>query len=249
MMLKISEPIWYAVPYLSSFVIVWRLLVPISFITSIIAVVILQKFNSKSLIIAVCLITIFSTILNWGNRKMIPEDPNAYTTHWSLYTEYVDPNYINQYSQIYKTKHFLIPNLVLNRSQLPIQATKGSITYKQILRTNVKHTYLIFAKTDVSLIENTFYFPGWVVRANNKIIPINYKFQNNLGVITFDLPKGVYKVDVTFEDSPLRSFAKKTSTFSFMIFLIILSFVIWSKSSIKNKVLRLFNLLVKFLRG
>lgn len=230
MLLSISKPIWFTIPFLKSYVIAYRMLVPIAFATSLIAGMVIKISSNKTFIFLLCFFTILSTILNWGNRKMIPEDPNAYNIQWSLYTEYAeapDPFY----SRIYDKKQKQIPNLVLQRPTSPLEAINGDKKYRQISRTNTKHIYLLYAKNDVYLKENTFYFPGWEVKANGKNIPINYKYPEKLGIMTFKLPKGLYEIDVILTDSPVRKIAKWISYMSFMGLL----FLLIKVALLKNK--------------
>jgi len=216
LLLKISKPFWNYVPFLKSSVLPWRVLMPISFITSYLSAIVVKNIKSKLCILFICIFVVASTILNWGNRKMIPEDPNAYNTHWSLYSEHYeqnDPllrqNYINNIA--------LASSLVLKRPLFPLEIIKGNGLYKQLERTSTKHVYILKAETGIKIKENTFFFPGWKVFANYKEIPIVYNDPDNLGMITFKLKPGLYKIDAQFTDTPVRRIAKSISVFSTLL--------------------------------
>ncbi len=233
-----SKPVWLHTPLLSTFILPWRLLVPIALITAFIGGIVVKNYKNKTFIIILCLATILSTILNWGNRKTIPEDPNAYNTHWSLYTEYFEPNntfYENQHASRVK----LIPDLVLDRAPTNIGVLSGEAEIKELTRTTTRHTYILSAGTDVVIKENTFYFPGWVVTANKKTIAINYKNTNKIGVIIFTLPKGLYAVTVEFVDTPIRKVSKIMSsvTGGVLIFYILFQLIFKKRQFNSPKVL------------
>ena len=223
-MLDYSRPIVNIVPLLNSFVLIWRLLLPISLITSFIAAVVVTRYKNKFFIFILCLFTIFSTILNWGNRKMVPENIDNYKNEWVMYSEYYNPdNPI--YKKIYDERKDMLSAQslaarALVREKLPIETLDGNITIAQLKRTPINHEYLINAIENSNIRENTFYFPGWKVIANEKEIPINYEDKNNFGLITFQLNKGLYKVNVIFTDTPIRKIGKYISLTSLIILLI-----------------------------
>lgn len=214
MLLSPSEFIWTHVPLLYTFLIVWRLLVPISFITAAIAGIIVKHITKTSVIVIICFVTIFSTILNWENRYMVPPLSNPFMTADDIYTEYFEPGnplYIKQYEH----DQPLTSKIITNPPKQPMEFLSGKGTFMELSRMQTSHEYIINADTPVTIRENTFYFPGWTVFANNKMIPINYKNQknNSVGVITFSLQKGLYLVKLTYMDTFIRSISKLISLF------------------------------------
>ncbi len=206
---------------------VWRLLAPIALITSVIAGIVihvLQKShwnklnkifltNDKNILIgALCLFVILSTILNWGNRKNVPVDYGQIKQAWTsmpvsnvaskvLWTPWVDPN------ALWTRK---LPDA-------PIDVESGKAEIFQIKRTISDHAYIIYAKTNVVITENTMYFPGWIVKVNNKEYSFSYTSFPNGGLITFHLKKGLYKVEVLLTNTAIQNFASTISIVSFFI--------------------------------
>lgn len=223
MMLSISKPIWQNFPLLKTFVMPWRLLVPIAFLTSGIAAIVVSQIKNKIFITLICIIVIFSTILNWGNRKMIPEDYENYKNQWSLYTEYLDPK-DPLFLASYKNRVGQVPEIVLNRPKSPIEILKGNADFAKIEKKSTKHSYIVYAKTDAYIKESTFYFPGWSLKVNNLDYPINFKNPKYASIITFKLPKGLYKADLIFEDTPVRKISKLISLGT--LFIVALSLLI-----------------------
>lgn len=160
-----------------------------------------------------------STILNWGNRKMVPEDTNAFATHWSMYSEYYEPN--NPiYEARYKSRAPNIPTLVLHRPPAHLEVLSGKGEVKEIARTQIRHDYLVYAKTDLLLSENTYYFPGWNVFVNGTSTHVDIQNTKRFGTLTFPLKKGLYTVSARFEDTPPRTFGKYLSLLTLLLILL-----------------------------
>ena len=86
-----------------------------------------------------------------------------------------------------------------------IEITGGIGTVSQISRTSTQHTYVLYAKTPVTLRENTLWYPGWTLRANNNNISI---FPGERGVITTKISSGFIYLDFSYEDIPIYRFLK-----------------------------------------
>jgi len=217
-MLNVSQPVLSLLPLLGSFVLIWRLLVPIAFLTGFIAAIITTHYKNKYFIFFLCFFTVMSTILNWGNRKMVPENVDGYKNEWVLYSEYYIPgNPI--YQKRYDDRVNLQTTLVLVRDKFPLDVLSGKAVFMQTARTPIDHEYVIRAIDDSDIKENTFYFPGWKVIVDGKEIPINYEDKNNFGLITFRLKRGLHKVKVVFEDTPVRRLGKDISLASLILLL------------------------------
>lgn len=233
MMLEISKPIWESIHFLNTFLMVWRLLIPIAFITSAAAALVAIKIRSNLILGVVCFLVISITILNWGNRSMVDLPNNLFYNEVENYTEYVDPKneaYIQKY-----ISHAQIKNLIVTSSEaleIPIKFISGSGEFKQIQRSIKKHLYIINVNTDGVLRENTYYYPGWAVYIDNKKTKINYN--NEYGVITFNVSKGIHKVDVVLEDTLVRFLSKLISLASFT-FLVIFTVFFIKRISIRKK--------------
>jgi len=79
----------------------------------------------------------------------------------------------------------------LNRKE-DINILNGEGKIKVISRTPTEHKYLIDAKTNLLLSENTYYFPGWKIYANNKLLPYSTKDKENFNKMNFKINKGLY---------------------------------------------------------
>jgi hypothetical protein len=214
LMLSFTKPLWNNIFFLRSFVLPWRMLVPISFTIGFLGAFVVKTWNKK-IIIIFCLFIILSTILNWGNRKMIPMSPNAYNSQWVLYTEYYNSNnpiYLLRYNALV-TK---MPQLVTYR--LPhIEILSGNGQIKELSRTQIDHKYIAYAKTNLTVSENTFYFPGWNVYIDGKKTQINIQNKKRFGDLAFYLPKGTHLVEARFTDTSARIIGKVVSLITLIL--------------------------------
>ncbi len=86
------------------------------------------------------------------------------------------------------------------------------------------HMFLINAKTDLKILDNTVYFPGWRAEVDGKKVPIEFQDQNHRGLITFDVPKGKHNIEVKFGESKVRLLSDIISLVTVIgLFLILIS--------------------------
>lgn len=211
MLLPISKPIWEATPFLKYSQYSTRLLVLLALCISIIAGIVTRKMNKNWFIVMLCFLTIFYTILNWGNRRSIPEITDNYLK--KEFNLKPDLSGLEPTSPIWA---HLDKSKLRTKPQFNMEVLKGKGVIEDISRNPISHTYTINAESKVELKENTLYFPGWVVIVNNKDYPINYKNPSFPGVITYKLDKGMYDVKIKFTDLPVIIFAKWLSLISLL---------------------------------
>lgn len=207
LMQEITRPIWNIMPFFKNFQFTWRLMLENIFLISVMAGIVVKVFKNKYFIIALCLITSLYTILNWGNRKTVYPMTDEMIYSQKLFDE--RPNWVD----------ITTPRSV-DRSQAwvgsipaePIEILSGQKSQIiPLVHDMTKHEYLVNATTPLVLKENTYYYPGWQVKINNKPVAIDYKNKKYTGVITFDVPKGLAKIDVVFNDTRDRWIAKMIS--------------------------------------
>lgn len=213
MIQSVSSPIWMNVPLLRGFEFSYRLMLLISFFVSIIAGITMKNVNSRWLLVGLCIATISITILNWGNRRTIPqlndqaikyEFPRNITKVGHSVTIWVD-------SDKFKSNARLVPHIIV---------LKGKANISEVSRTSTFHEYTVVSTSSVRIKENTLYFPGWKLYIDNNIYPINFRDSKYPGVILFDLSSGFHDIKISFEDTPIRKISKLIS-FVTGVFLII----------------------------
>jgi hypothetical protein len=205
-----STPIWKIMPFISDSGS-QRLLIAVAFYISLLAgyVVILNKKRTW-LIYGLIIFAIGTTILNWGQRRVIPTIDDAMLrsdlslgTKWADTHFYALPKWINPKQEWFAK----IPNS-------HIEILQGQGTIKTITRTSTLHKYEINATTSLKLKENTLYFPGWTATLNNK--PVLLKPDSN-GVILLNLSKGQGELKVSYHDLYLFQLSKIISLLSMLL--------------------------------
>ncbi|MDP2684590.1 MAG: 6-pyruvoyl-tetrahydropterin synthase-related protein [bacterium] len=204
-----SKCIWLQFPFLSMLQSN-RLLLPIALCTSALAGYLAIYFSEtrkkKIFIYLLIIITIGYTILNWGHRRVIPEinDSDLRKNVWiSTVTEGPTAYFLS-------TKWTNIENLWFSeKPKMPLEIIQGTASVQQTRRTSIQHDYVVDAKTQITIKENTLYFPGWSLQSNNKSISI---YPGERGVINAKLPQGLQQLKFSYEDIPLYKISKIISS-------------------------------------
>jgi hypothetical protein len=197
----ISKELWNKIPLLSS-AGSHRLLILIGFFISILSGYFALLYKNKKLIIySLIIFAIATTMLNWGQRRVIPEiNDSILISNLPLTTAngeahfYANSKWVNKdhpWFSVVPTQHIEIIN--------------GNGTVKELSRISTKHVYEISSKDKILIRENTLYFPGWQIQSNNKDIKL---FPDKDGIINFYLPSGVQRVTVYYQDFKLLTFSK-----------------------------------------
>lgn len=227
MMLSVSSFIWETFSFLHNFQFTYRLLLFTALFTSILAGIAALKLNNK-LIIILCLVAVLQTILNWGNRRTIPEINDV-----ALRRELPSSTYQGEGFQPATPKWVNIDNPW--QKKIPnahLDILEGNAHFLETKRTTTQHEYIINVSEATTFKENTIYYPCWTASANNKVIPIDYENKKYPGIITFQLKKGLYKLTINFFDTPLRAKANIISFITFVILSILLVY-----STLRKKIL------------
>ncbi len=185
-----------------------RLLVIMGLITTFICSITISKIKNKKVIYLIILFAIGSTILNWGHRKVIPEINDEYLIKTLPLSTYNIDNHFYA-ATIYQNPKKLWENMIPINSFQPNESISSII----IKRSQNEHIYKMSVKYNTIVSENTLYFPGWNVYANNNKLKI---YPNNKGHISFAINKGEYIVLIKYEDVYIISLLKKISLFLFI---------------------------------
>lgn len=215
----ISEPVWNTLPLYKSLEFSYRLSFIVVVLTSVIAAITVSKTNKK-IIIVICAFAIFSTILNWGHRKVIPHITDKELINNLPYSTFQNEGGTATTTIWVDPKHPWM-------SEIPkqhLEVIQGQVQIKEIQRITTNHVYSLYSITNSYLKENTYFYPGWVLKVDGKNQEINFKNQKYPGIITFNLKSGLHKVELTFIDTPIRYYSKLLSFFSLLLLILIVYF-------------------------
>jgi len=211
MMQEVSKPIWNFIPLINKFQFSYRLLLFMSFfsaiIAGIIATVLIKYKKTRIILIALCFFAISTTLLNWGHRRLIPTINDSYLIRELTSSSPIFEVTIPKWADF---AHLEIEG----RSTTHIDILSGRAEIKETFRNSIRHEYIIHAYTKTTFRENTFYFPGWNLEVNNKQYPFMYDKEKYQGIITFSLPSGLYKIEVTYSDTLITNVSRIISALS-----------------------------------
>ncbi|MBI3985156.1 MAG: glycosyltransferase family 39 protein [Candidatus Levybacteria bacterium] len=201
-----------------------RLLIIIAFIISLLAGYLALIVKNKKLIYVLLLITVFSTILNWGQRRVIPSI-NDYVLKNNLpYSTYQGENHFYANTKWVDEKNPWFSKIPSSRTYL----LNDTGTIKSSTITSTTHEYIVDLKKDNMLIENTLYFPGWNAYADDNALKV---FPDEKGVISIDLPRGKYTLILKYEDLLPLKIAKTISLAPFIGIIAYLIYVLFKTNS------------------
>ncbi len=209
-----SQFIWNLIPPLGYLQFPWRFLTFVVLFTSILAGAFIYFLRLE--ILKIIFSFLLAIILIIPNLKLFK--PQAYRTgltdkiatskeviNWDVSSssfEYA-PNGIELY------KNSQGANVIkIDKSQIPkekIEILKG-LAQINLLRDDTSHLeFNIDAAKESQLKANIFNFPGWQLKIDGNLSPIDDN--NNLKLITFNVPLGLHHIKLTFENTPTRSLA------------------------------------------
>lgn len=123
---------------------------------------------------------------------------------------------------------------IMNR-KIDIIEGQGTLNVKDV-RYGIRE-YSIDAKTDVRMVDYTFYFPGWEVTVDGQVIPIEFQDPDYRGVITYRLSPGQHNVRLYFGDTKLRKISNLITIINVTIFVAYLVYLsLYEKKSSHKKI-------------
>ncbi len=216
LMSKLSTPIWADFPFSDLIQFPWRLLSIIVFISSFLAAyVIAASKNKKTLTVIVVAASIISTILYIKPASFTNKGDGFYATNEGTTTvrdEYL-PLWVKKQNPA--------------RANTKIQVNEDAAVEEQNIRPAL-YTATIKSDIGTNVQVNSIYFPGWQVKVDGKIAPINY--MNDFGLITFQLPQGEHKVIIKYTETPVHT-AADLASIGFLLVTGISFFVLWQKQN------------------
>lgn len=205
---EISKPLWENIFLLKSTYLPYRLLSISMFATSAMAAFCMKYLKNKFLYYLLICLVIMTTILNWGNRRNIPEINDEQIAATLPLASAAGECFMPGIS-ITKSEDSCfdtIPN-----SHIEVVAGEAEINAQE--RKTLVHSYIIDANEESVIKENTHYFPGWNIFVDGRqkeIVPDN-------GVMTFTVDKGNHNVELVFQDTSVRKYATAISVFAFLV--------------------------------
>lgn len=199
LMTKYSLLFWEYLP-ISQFVqFPWRLLALVIFMIAIICAYIVDKTRKKNIAAALIIFASFTSTILYTKPASFTNMPDSfYSTNESTTAVW------DEYMPLW------VKDAPKDRARGKIEVSDASVE-QQVIKA-AKYQAVIDARKDTNVVVNTIYFPGWQAKVDGKSQPINY--QNNFGLITFKLPKGIHQVIIEYKNSGIHLFSEIISIIS-----------------------------------
>jgi len=97
-----------------------------------------------------------------------------------------------------------------------VEAVGGSAALTNIEQQSSTMSLVAETSSGATLRASIFDFPNWKVRVDGKTVPHNH--DNELGLITFDVPPGKHKIYLSLEDTAIRTFSNSLSLVAWLLF-------------------------------
>ena len=197
-MQPISIFVWEKIALLRQFQFSWRLLSVVGFATSLMSIFLFYfKFFRKNIIYFPFLfLLVFSTVYYW--RPVLGWDKVNEDYYWNFP---LSTTYFGETDVVWSEG----PKNSYPKRRVDLIGGKGEIG--EVIKKSNLRLFKVKAETEIQLVDNTQYFPGWRVLVDGRTVPIEFQDQNWRGLITFRVPKGEHDIKVVFGESPVRFIA------------------------------------------
>jgi len=195
LMLPLSNFLWARIMLLQNFQFPWRFLAITVFATAVLAALLIHAIPKKlQLIVVLILIALVLFVSkDYVKAKGYLYKPVSFYT--GIYSGTTDTGESSPIWSVRFMEHF---------PKAHLEVLDGKATVKEIKRTSMEHQYTVTVAKRTLFEENTLYFPGWEIKANNA--PVNVQFQDMQyrGTMLFFLEKGNYTVEAKYSETKLR---------------------------------------------
>lgn len=207
LMTSSATPIWQTITTLQKFQFPWRFLSVTVFLSALLGGISLSLISNKYKKVALLIFVVSLLITNkdyWHTQGFLNKPESFYN---GIYNGTTDTG---ESAPIWSVR------FMEKRPKSKVQIIAGMGEIIEIKRNFTKREYVIEAKNNVRILENTLYFPGWRVFVDGRQEGIEFQDQNHRGLITFNVGKGSHKIDIVYEETKIRLLADIVSLVSLL---------------------------------
>ena len=204
LMLPVSSFIWRNLPMIQQTQFPWRLLSVTTFSASVLAGTVLFLFKkelSKTLLtVALTVLVVLASFSYVKPKEFIDRGEGFYATNEATTTvkdEYL-PIWVKQKPEA--------------RPEQRVEVIEGKAGVENLVFNSKKATFNVDVQEAARLQINTVYFPGWQLKVDDEIKEI--LFENDRGLIIFEVDQGEHLVVVEFKETSWRLVANYISLLS-----------------------------------
>ncbi len=203
-----SQFIWEKLTILQKFQFPWRLLTLVVFFSALLLALVINNFKERLqlFVVSAVVVLLLITNINYWHAKGYSNHPESYYT--SIYYGTTDTG---ESAPIWSVR------FMEKEPKKPTEIIDGDAIISEEFRDSVTRTYLVSANKRSRVLENTLYFPGWKVRVDGQDAPIEFQDQRYRGLITYFVPEGKHRVQISFSETKLRFVADMISIVAIVI--------------------------------
>jgi hypothetical protein len=220
-----SQFIWEKLTILQKFQFPWRLLTLVVFFSAILLALVVNSFKNRlqlNVTLAVVSLLLINNVNFWHARGY-SDHPESY--YASVYHGTTDTG---ESAPIWSVR------FMENEPKRSTEIIDGDAVISEELRDSVTRVYVVSAKKDSRVLENTLYFPGWKVRIDGQDAPVEFQDQRYRGLITYFVPEGKHRVQISFSETKLRIAADLISLVAIVILVLYAVYlqasIVWKRS-------------------
>lgn len=208
LMLGLSKILWHTIPLLNYFQFPWRFLSLIILICAFIAGTVINTIKNKNLSKILSFLFIFLAVIF-----------SISYTRPAYYHYRDDVHYLSRDNFIHGTNSpgdlfntiWMNNKLPLKKDRVEIIKGEGKVEIFESKTSSLKLN--IIANSDIQLLANISYFPGWKLNIDGKDSQLT---KTNEGIIGFSVSKGKHSVMIQFGDTMIRSIGSVISLLSLL---------------------------------
>lgn len=213
---------WKNFAILQKFQFPWRFLSVTVFLTALIGGI---SYSILTRRVAKHWSLLFLTVLILGSTYIMWQPKGYITKPESFYTGvYYSTTDTGESSPIWSIR------FMEHRPTAPMEIIEGQGQILPTERTTTRRSYEVEADGPTRILENTLYFPGWIVNVDGKATEVEFQDPQYRGLMTFRISGGKHRIDVVFTDTKVRTIANLVSLMSIgALGLVFIGSIIWPK--------------------
>ncbi len=189
---SLSNVIWSKITLLRILEFPWRFTALSSLTAAVIASLIINSIRNQKIVYLVIITLLLTSFLYTKTNVQNKKDDVYYYSYTGSTVYRGAASTIWSGGDPFKTPE----------NRVEIISGNGQIN-NLLIKSNL-HSFRVAATSDVKILDNTFYFRGWRVKIDGQKVPIEFQDIDHRGLITFYVPQGEHRVEVIFEESPIR---------------------------------------------
>ncbi|MBI2613533.1 MAG: hypothetical protein HYW62_02080 [Candidatus Levybacteria bacterium] len=208
LMTSSSNFIWQSITTLQKFQFPWRFLSLTVFLSALLASIAFHIGPNKLKKILLLILVVGLLIVNkdyWHVNDFLQKEGNFYT---GIYESTTDTG---ESAPIWSVR------FMEKRPKFKMEVISGNAKIKGIERKVTLHSYEVIALEKSRILENTLYFPGWIILVDGKNTNIQFQDPNHRGLMTFYLDKGKHKIEIVYKETRVRQVSNIISLVSLII--------------------------------